>query len=155
MSIHYLYWRGRKRIRIRRAERKNQYIKVWGGKKPGYGMWCSLGESVIVAGWEELEFSEGPDMSHVPNYRKGTEVSSVGTKWPESMGGHVDFPKKTWNIVNKRSRKWILFRWGKTHPVHYFSSPWRSRRTAQLLLWTNTSWPLWTLYIFQFAVVAI
>lgn len=39
-----------------------------------------LGEPVIVAGWEELEFSEGPDMSHVPDYRKGTEVSSVGTK---------------------------------------------------------------------------
>lgn len=45
-----------------------------------------LGEPVIVTGWEELEFSEGPDVSHVPDYRKGTEVSSVG---PESMGGLI------------------------------------------------------------------
>lgn len=62
-------------------------------------------------------------MSHVPDYRKGTEVSSVGTKWPESMGGHVYFPKKTWNIVDKRSKRVDFVQVGKNTPYALFQLP--------------------------------
>lgn len=46
MSVHYLYWRRKKRIRMRKTERKNKCIE-FERKEAVCDVWCSLGNSVI------------------------------------------------------------------------------------------------------------